>query len=118
MKPFQHVAARLRRFAGRDERRTLDVRRGTRSPLQRHDRPRDWLDRASTKAFLNGTASRQRCSPSPRMCAFEESELHWLVEDGDACSVLLRMTSPPINADMCWWWVHGAKENDEGLLLG
>jgi len=43
-------------------------------------------------------------------CAFEESELHWLVEDGDACSVLLRMTSPPINADMLVV-VHGAKEN-------
>src|ERR1039458_4685319 len=31
-------------------------------------------------------------------CAFEESRIRWLIEDGDACSVLLRMASAPINA--------------------
>src|ERR1700686_2910936 len=31
-------------------------------------------------------------------CSLEEGHLHWLVADGDACSVLLRMTSAPINA--------------------
>jgi nucleotide-binding universal stress UspA family protein len=50
-------------------------------------------------------------------CAFEESELHWLVEDGDACSVLLRMTSPPINADMLVVGSRGEGKR-EGLLLG
>jgi nucleotide-binding universal stress UspA family protein len=50
-------------------------------------------------------------------CAFEESGLHWLVEDGDACSVLLRMATPPINADLIVVGSRGEGKR-EGLLLG
>ena len=50
-------------------------------------------------------------------CAFEESGLRWLVANGDACSVLLRMASPPINADMLVVGSRGEGKR-EGLLLG
>ena len=50
-------------------------------------------------------------------CAFEESGLHWLVANGDPCSVLLRMASPPINADMLVVGSRGEGKR-EGLLLG
>ena len=50
-------------------------------------------------------------------CAFEESGLHWLIANGDACSVLLRMASPPINADLLVVGSRGEGKR-EGLLLG
>jgi len=52
-----------------------------------------------------------------RECAFDESGLHWLVSDGDACSVLLRMASPPINANLLVVGSRGEGKR-EGLLLG
>jgi nucleotide-binding universal stress UspA family protein len=50
-------------------------------------------------------------------CEFNTSSLRWLVEDGDACSVLLRMGSPPVNADVL---VVGSRGQGKrvGLLIG
>jgi nucleotide-binding universal stress UspA family protein len=50
-------------------------------------------------------------------CAIEESRLRWLVADGDACSVLLRMTTEPINATMLVVGSRGEGKR-EGFLLG
>jgi nucleotide-binding universal stress UspA family protein len=50
-------------------------------------------------------------------CAFDESQLRWLVQDGDPCSVLLRMTSSPVNADVLVVGSRGEGKR-EGLLLG
>ncbi|HVB52392.1 MAG TPA: universal stress protein [Acidimicrobiales bacterium] len=50
-------------------------------------------------------------------CDFDVARLRWLVQDGDACSVLLRTTAPPINADLL---VVGSRGHGKraGLLLG
>ena len=50
-------------------------------------------------------------------CGFEESRIRWLIEDGDACSVLLRMASAPINAAMLVVGSRGEGKRD-GFLLG
>ena len=50
-------------------------------------------------------------------CEFNPSHLHWRVENGDACSVLLRMASPPVNADTLVVGSRGEGKR-EGLLLG
>lgn len=50
-------------------------------------------------------------------CAFDERRIRWLVTEGDACSVLLRMASAPINADMLVVGSRGEGKRD-GLLLG
>jgi len=50
-------------------------------------------------------------------CAFELNGLHWLVANGDPCSVLLRMASPPTNADLLVVGSRGEGKR-EGLLLG
>ena len=50
-------------------------------------------------------------------CGFDEGALHWLVTNGDACSVLLRMASPPVNADLLVVGSRGEGKR-EGLLLG
>lgn len=52
-----------------------------------------------------------------RECEFNENDLHWLVTDGDACSVLLRMGAPPINADVIVIGSRGQGKRP-GLLLG
>lgn len=46
-----------------------------------------------------------------------EKRVRWIVEEGDACSVLLRVMTPPINADVV---VVGSRSEGkrEGLLLG
>jgi nucleotide-binding universal stress UspA family protein len=43
--------------------------------------------------------------------------LHWIVDNGDACSVLLRASEPPVNADLL---VVGSRGHGKrpGLLLG
>ena len=48
---------------------------------------------------------------------FDEQRLHWRVDDGDACSVLLRASSPPLNADLI---VVGSRGQGRriGMLLG
>jgi nucleotide-binding universal stress UspA family protein len=48
---------------------------------------------------------------------FDESRLRWLVTNGDACSVLLRMASAPVNADTLVVGSRGDGKR-EGLLLG
>jgi nucleotide-binding universal stress UspA family protein len=50
-------------------------------------------------------------------CQFDPSRIRWLVDNGDACSVLLRMGSPPVNADVL---VVGSRGQGKraGLLLG
>jgi len=50
-------------------------------------------------------------------CEFNVSNLHWLVDNGDACSVLLRMGAPPFSADVL---VVGSRGQGKraGLLLG
>jgi nucleotide-binding universal stress UspA family protein len=50
-------------------------------------------------------------------CGFEETRLRWLVEDGDACSVLLRAAEPPLDASLL---VVGSRGQGKraGLLLG
>lgn len=52
-----------------------------------------------------------------KQCGLDEAHLRWLVEDGDACSVLLRTTAPPIHADLL---VVGSRGHGKraGLLLG
>ncbi len=50
-------------------------------------------------------------------CDFDTSALRWLVEDGDACSVMLRMTDPPTNAGVLVVGSRGEGKR-EGLLLG
>ncbi len=52
-----------------------------------------------------------------RECDFDARDLHWLVTDGDPCSVLLRMTTPPVNADVLVVGSRGVGKR-EGLLLG
>jgi nucleotide-binding universal stress UspA family protein len=49
--------------------------------------------------------------------AFDESRLRWLVTNGDACSVLLRMACAPVNADALVVGSRGEGKRD-GLLLG
>jgi len=50
-------------------------------------------------------------------CGFGADRLSWIVNDGDACSVLLRAQGPPISADML---VVGSRGhgNRPGILLG
>jgi len=50
-------------------------------------------------------------------CDFDTAALQWLVEDGDACSVMLRMTDPPVNAEVLVVGSRGEGKR-EGLLLG
>lgn len=50
-------------------------------------------------------------------CALEERHIHWLVADGDACSVLLRMTEAPVNATVLVVGSRGEGKR-EGFLLG
>jgi nucleotide-binding universal stress UspA family protein len=52
-----------------------------------------------------------------RECNFDELHLRWFVDDGDACSVLLRVVAPPLNADLL---VLGSRGHGTrpGLLLG
>jgi nucleotide-binding universal stress UspA family protein len=50
-------------------------------------------------------------------CAFDEDRIQWLVADGDACSVLLRMASPPVNAAILVVGSRGEGKR-EGFLLG
>jgi nucleotide-binding universal stress UspA family protein len=47
----------------------------------------------------------------------DSARLHWIVDNGDACSVLLRAVEPPINADLL---VVGSRGHGKraGLLLG
>ncbi|HVA51925.1 MAG TPA: universal stress protein [Acidimicrobiales bacterium] len=50
-------------------------------------------------------------------CEFDEGRLHWFVDEGDACSVLLRAAGPPIAADLL---VVGSRGQGKraGFLLG
>ena len=70
---------------------------------------------------LQNRFSRDEAPPAllalARECGFDEARLRWLVDDGDACSVLLRTAAPPIDADVL---VVGARGhgNRVGLLLG
>lgn len=48
---------------------------------------------------------------------FDESRLHWRVDDGDACSVLLRTTEAPVSADLLVVGSRGQGRHP-GLLLG
>lgn len=48
---------------------------------------------------------------------FDVARLHWRVDDGDACSVLLRTTEPPVNADLLVVGSRG-RGRHPGLLLG
>ena len=50
-------------------------------------------------------------------CGFDETRLHWFVDDGDACSVLLRAAAPPLDADLV---VVGSRGHGKhaGQLLG
>lgn len=50
-------------------------------------------------------------------CELSPSHLRWCVENGDPCSVLLRMTAPPHNADTLVVGSRGEGRR-EGLLLG
>jgi nucleotide-binding universal stress UspA family protein len=52
-----------------------------------------------------------------RECGFDADHLYWVVNDGDACSVLLRAEGPPIGADML---VVGSRGHGKrpGILLG
>ena len=52
-----------------------------------------------------------------RECQFDARALHWLVTDGDPCSVILRMTTSPVNADVLVVGSRGVGKR-EGLLLG
>ena len=70
---------------------------------------------------LQNRFSRDEAPPAllalARECGFDEARLRWLVDDGDACSVLLRTAAPPIDADVL---VVGARGQGKrvGLLLG
>ncbi len=46
-----------------------------------------------------------------------DDQIRWIIEEGDACSVLLRAMTPPIDADLL---VVGSRSEGkrEGLLLG
>jgi nucleotide-binding universal stress UspA family protein len=48
---------------------------------------------------------------------FDETRLRWFVDDGDACSVLLRVGAPPLDADLL---VVGSRGHGKraGQLLG
>jgi nucleotide-binding universal stress UspA family protein len=48
---------------------------------------------------------------------FDEKHLHWRVDDGDACSVLLRASSSPLNADLIIVGSRGQGKRT-GMLLG
>jgi nucleotide-binding universal stress UspA family protein len=50
-------------------------------------------------------------------CEFDVDRLRWLVDNGDACSVLLRMGSPPVGADVL---VVGSRGQGKhlGFVLG
>lgn len=50
-------------------------------------------------------------------CAFDERHIRWLIADGDACSVLLRMATAPINATLLVVGSRGEGKR-EGFLLG
>jgi len=45
-------------------------------------------------------------------CDFDTAALQWLVEDGDACSVMLRMTDRRLT-QRSWSWVRAAKESEK-----
>lgn len=68
-------------------------------------------------------ASFSRDVPPPVIVAmakelsFDERRLHWRVEDGDACSVLLRASSSPFDADLLVVGSRGRGQRP-GLLLG
>jgi nucleotide-binding universal stress UspA family protein len=47
----------------------------------------------------------------------DEIRLRWFVDDGDACSVLLRAGAPPLDADLLVVGSRGYGKRD-GLLLG
>jgi nucleotide-binding universal stress UspA family protein len=49
--------------------------------------------------------------------AFDEQRLHWHVDDGDACSVLLRAGSSPLDADLLVVGSRGRGQRT-GMLLG
>ncbi len=70
---------------------------------------------------LHGALSRDVTPPRvlvlARECNFNEMHLRWFVDDGDACSVLLRAGAPPINADLLVVGSRGKGHRAE-LLLG
>lgn len=47
---------------------------------------------------------------------FDVARLHWRVDDGDACSVLLRTTGAPVNADLVVVGSRGRGRHTGGLL--
>jgi nucleotide-binding universal stress UspA family protein len=50
-------------------------------------------------------------------CGINVARLYWHVDDGDACSVLLRATQPPVAADLLVVGSRGQGQHP-GLLLG
>ncbi len=50
-------------------------------------------------------------------CGINEARLYWHVDEGDACSVLLRATGPPVGADLLVVGSRGQGQHP-GLLLG
>lgn len=48
---------------------------------------------------------------------FDEQNLRWIVEEGDACSALLRAAGPPINANLLVLGSRGSGHR-AGLVLG
>jgi nucleotide-binding universal stress UspA family protein len=58
-----------------------------------------------------------RLSELARACGFDERHLHWYVDDGDACSALLRAVAPPINASLLVVGSRGLSHR-AGLPLG
>ncbi len=52
-----------------------------------------------------------------RECGFNLQRLRWFVDDGDACSVLLRAVAPPTNATLLVVGSRG-QSNRAGFLLG
>jgi nucleotide-binding universal stress UspA family protein len=70
---------------------------------------------------LSSSFSRNDMPPAllalARECGFDETHLHWLVDNGDPCSVLLRTSALPNEVDML---VVGSRGQGKraGLLLG
>jgi nucleotide-binding universal stress UspA family protein len=52
-----------------------------------------------------------------RELGFEVRRLHWRVSDGDACSVLLRASAPPLVADLVVVGSRGSGKR-AGMLIG
>jgi nucleotide-binding universal stress UspA family protein len=50
-------------------------------------------------------------------CGFDADQLSWVVNDGDACSVLLRAEGPPLSVDMLVVGSRGQGKRP-GLLIG